>query len=308
MCASAAGGAAGARAAAKERPALLGALASRSCAILATRSLSDSRTEDAESRRHRARRGDPGVHPSCRRASTRARWPPIQESCETCRSMLPDSSLPCISFQNGHTLTARSGGHRESAALSLHDWIDTRDTLHMWRQIAGKGRLRLAPPVNHSWHATFYVTSRGNDLADSRTAAGHSKSISIRGSPLIIAANDGRRRVCARAAIGRACLRAVEEELTRLECRSGSRRGPNEVPDAIPSRATKRTAPTMRTRSTVLAGARAGDRVLRRSSAADSSGSAVPCTCSGGQWTWRSPGFPGVRRAHPVGSRTAGSR
>ena len=46
-------------------------------------------------------------------------------------------------------------------ALPLHEWIDTRDTIHLWLQIIGKIRLALTPPVNHSWHATLYVTARG---------------------------------------------------------------------------------------------------------------------------------------------------
>jgi hypothetical protein len=46
-------------------------------------------------------------------------------------------------------------------ALPLASWQDTRDTLHMWLQIAGKVRLVQTPPLSHTWQATFYVTSRG---------------------------------------------------------------------------------------------------------------------------------------------------
>jgi hypothetical protein len=45
--------------------------------------------------------------------------------------------------------------------LHLADWADTRDTLHMWAQIVGHVRMVLSPPVNHWWHVTLYVTSRG---------------------------------------------------------------------------------------------------------------------------------------------------
>jgi hypothetical protein len=45
--------------------------------------------------------------------------------------------------------------------LPLAGWIDTRDTLHRWLQIVGKIRLRLTPPINHSWHTTLYLTARG---------------------------------------------------------------------------------------------------------------------------------------------------
>src|SRR5438309_12086769 len=34
-------------------------------------------------------------------------------------------------------------------------------TLHMWTQIVGKIRMTLSPWINHSWHVTLYVTSRG---------------------------------------------------------------------------------------------------------------------------------------------------
>ena len=46
-------------------------------------------------------------------------------------------------------------------SLPLAEWNDTFDTLHRWAQVVGKTRLALAPPVNHSWHVTLYLTSRG---------------------------------------------------------------------------------------------------------------------------------------------------
>jgi Family of unknown function (DUF5996) len=46
-------------------------------------------------------------------------------------------------------------------ALRVEDWIETRDTLHMWTQIVGKIRLAQMPMVNHWWQVTFYVTPRG---------------------------------------------------------------------------------------------------------------------------------------------------
>jgi hypothetical protein len=45
--------------------------------------------------------------------------------------------------------------------LPLEKWQDTHATLHLWLQIVGKVRLALSPWVNHSWHATLYVTPRG---------------------------------------------------------------------------------------------------------------------------------------------------
>ena len=40
-------------------------------------------------------------------------------------------------------------------------WQDTFATLHLWTQIVGKVRLAKTPWLNHSWHTTLYVTSRG---------------------------------------------------------------------------------------------------------------------------------------------------
>jgi len=46
-------------------------------------------------------------------------------------------------------------------SLPLAQWASTRSTLHRWLQIVGKTRLVQTPWVNHSWHATLYVTARG---------------------------------------------------------------------------------------------------------------------------------------------------
>jgi Family of unknown function (DUF5996) len=40
-------------------------------------------------------------------------------------------------------------------------WRETRETLHLWTQVVGKVRLAQTPWLNHSWHVTLYVTSRG---------------------------------------------------------------------------------------------------------------------------------------------------
>jgi hypothetical protein len=46
-------------------------------------------------------------------------------------------------------------------ALPASAWRDTRATLHLMTQIAGKIRLALTPWQNHSWHVALYVTARG---------------------------------------------------------------------------------------------------------------------------------------------------
>jgi len=60
-------------------------------------------------------------------------------------------------------VTGTSDAARSAAwpALPLDAWQDTYATLHMWLQIVGKVRLARSPWLNHSWHVTLYVTSRG---------------------------------------------------------------------------------------------------------------------------------------------------
>jgi hypothetical protein len=56
----------------------------------------------------------------------------------------------------------RKPGLRESWPLiSYSEWHETCSALHLWTQIVGKYRLAHTPWVNHSWHATLYVTPRG---------------------------------------------------------------------------------------------------------------------------------------------------
>jgi hypothetical protein len=54
-----------------------------------------------------------------------------------------------------------SNDHVAWPELDLAKWADTRDTLHLWTQIVGKIRLVQTPWINHAWHCTLYVTSRG---------------------------------------------------------------------------------------------------------------------------------------------------
>src|SRR5689334_10282008 len=46
-------------------------------------------------------------------------------------------------------------------ALPLESWRETRDTLHMWTQIAGKICLALTPRINHFWNIAFKVAPHG---------------------------------------------------------------------------------------------------------------------------------------------------
>src|ERR1700722_12740230 len=46
-------------------------------------------------------------------------------------------------------------------SLPLEAWEDTCKTLQLWTQIVGKIRMAQCAPINHWWHVTLYVTSRG---------------------------------------------------------------------------------------------------------------------------------------------------
>src|SRR6476646_8018082 len=55
----------------------------------------------------------------------------------------------------------KAANDRDWPSLDYNDWKDTKDTLHLWTQIVGKIRMMQTPPINHSWHTTLYLTSRG---------------------------------------------------------------------------------------------------------------------------------------------------
>jgi hypothetical protein len=79
--------------------------------------------------------------------------------------------------------------------LTLSEWADSRDTVHMWLQIVGKVRLALMPMVNHWWQVTLYVSARG--LTTSLMPAGAiglEMEFDFVDHVLAIRTSDGRRR------------------------------------------------------------------------------------------------------------------
>jgi hypothetical protein len=79
--------------------------------------------------------------------------------------------------------------------LTLSEWMDTRDTFHMWSQIVGKVRMALLPMVNQWWQVTLYVSARG--LTTSLMHAGPiglEMEFDFLDHVLAIRASDGRRR------------------------------------------------------------------------------------------------------------------
>ena len=127
---------------------------------------------------------------------------------------------------------------REQAwpALPLEDWADTCATLHMWIQIIGKIRFRASPPINHGWHSTLYVTSRG--LTTSPIPHGlrtFQIDFDFIDHVLVIQVSDGgTARVKLEPQTVAAFYRRLMEALRTLGIEVRIYGRPNEVPDPIP--------------------------------------------------------------------------
>ncbi len=80
-------------------------------------------------------------------------------------------------------------------AIPYEPWAGTLATLHMWTQIVGKVRLACSPWLNHSWHATFYVTPAG--LSTGTIPYGHRSfdvEFDFHADAVLIRASDGGRQ------------------------------------------------------------------------------------------------------------------
>jgi hypothetical protein len=119
--------------------------------------------------------------------------------------------------------------------LPFATWRDTSATLQLWTQIVGKIRLTLSPWLNHSWHVTLYVTSRG--LSTSPIPAG-ARDFEIEfdfiDHVLKIATSDGTTRQFALAGHSVASFYArIMAELAELGIHVTINEMPNELPDPI---------------------------------------------------------------------------
>lgn len=77
--------------------------------------------------------------------------------------------------------------------LPYADWVETKDTLHLFLQIIGKVRLKTHPKLNHWWHVTLYPHVRG--LTTGRipyTATGFEILYDLIDHKVIISLNDGK--------------------------------------------------------------------------------------------------------------------
>jgi hypothetical protein len=128
------------------------------------------------------------------------------------------------------------GGRGAWPKLPLAEWQDTLSTLQRWAQIVGKTRLALAPPVNHWWHVTLYLTARG--LTTSPMPQG-SRTVEVEldfiDHNMLIRSSDGAtRRV---ALVPRSVADFYREYMGLLEelgVTARFRPAPNELEDATP--------------------------------------------------------------------------
>jgi hypothetical protein len=121
-------------------------------------------------------------------------------------------------------------------ALPLEAWTSTYATLHLWTQIVGKIRLHYSPWVNHSWHATLYVTASGLTTSpipyDART---FQIDFDFIRHQLVVGTSEGSSGRVALAPQSVATFYGrVIDELARLELPVHIVKMPNELPDVIP--------------------------------------------------------------------------
>ncbi len=120
--------------------------------------------------------------------------------------------------------------------LSYKNWEPTCTTLHLWTQIVGKARLAQTPWINHSWHATFYLTARG--LTTSTIAYGprtFQVDFDFIGDTLRIATSDGGVATMALAPASIADFHTrFRAALAELGLEIAMHDRPSETPKAVP--------------------------------------------------------------------------
>jgi hypothetical protein len=120
--------------------------------------------------------------------------------------------------------------------LPLSAWQDTFATLHLWTQIVGKIRLVKSPWLNHSWHTTLYVTSRGlttSPIPDG--ARTFELEFDFTAHRLELHSSDGRREdVPLRPQTVASFHKQVMDALRRLDIEVRISRKPSELVDPIP--------------------------------------------------------------------------
>jgi hypothetical protein len=121
-------------------------------------------------------------------------------------------------------------------ALSREAGRDTWNALQLWSQIPGKVRLAVAPWVNHSGHATHYVTTRGLTTSTIPYAKRPFRiDFDFIDHQVLVQTADGAERRVTLAPQSVATFHAkLMAALAELELDVRIHGTPNEVPDAVP--------------------------------------------------------------------------
>jgi len=120
--------------------------------------------------------------------------------------------------------------------IPYEPWRETCSALHLYTQIVGKYRLARTPWVNHSWHATLYVTARGFTTSLVPDGPGGVEiGFDLIEHAVTGAATDGR---TARFPLGPMSVAEFHERFLDLLVELGGTPNlhgrPNEVPDPVP--------------------------------------------------------------------------
>lgn len=120
-------------------------------------------------------------------------------------------------------------------ALPYADWAETCTALHLWSQIVGKYRLAHTPWLNHSWHATLYVTPQGlttGPVPDGGSAI--SLTLDLKDHALVGETQDHRERFFLEPMSVADFLARTTTLVERLGGRMTINGVPNEVPNPVP--------------------------------------------------------------------------
>jgi len=119
--------------------------------------------------------------------------------------------------------------------LPLSAWQEACTTLHLWTQVVGKIRLAKTPWLNHSWHATLYLSPRG--LTTSPIAEGNRQfqiDFDFIDHRLLVSSSDGRSASFRLSPMTVAdFFRTVRETLATLDIGMVIDQRPNEIIDPI---------------------------------------------------------------------------
>lgn len=121
-------------------------------------------------------------------------------------------------------------------ALPIAEWRETSQALHRYIQVVGKVRLAVTPWVNHSWHATLYVTARGLTTSTLYTPR-HAFQIDFNFVDQVVEIRSNRPamwRVPLQAGTVADFRKQLMEGLKKLEIDVSVSDEPNEIPDAVP--------------------------------------------------------------------------